>query len=63
MPRAVPVSKVSQASVMPSASLASPSICQFVGCTLSSVAAAMSPIASRPSIVLMFQVNATRSRQ
>jgi hypothetical protein len=40
-----------------------PVICQQVGCTSEIVAANMARISALPSSVLMFQVNAIKSRQ
>lgn len=51
------------ASMTPSDSEASPTRAQPEGSTVSSVAATIWPMASRPSMVLMFHVKATRSRQ
>ena len=62
-PRATRVSNVNQASVTPSASLASPSSAKFEGCVSASRAASIARIAPAPSCVRMFQVKATRSRQ
>ena len=62
-PRATAVSKLNQASMTPPASVASPSTAKPEGRTSASRACSISPMAAGPSCVLMFQVNATRSRQ
>ena len=64
-PRADPVSKLIQPSSTPSLSVASSplAIAQFDGLVLASWLTSMSRTWSRPSIVLMFQVKVTRSRQ
>lgn len=63
LPRATAVSKVNQASVRPLLFAAWPVMRQFDGLTRASTLPSMAAIASLPSQVLMFQVNATRSRQ
>ena len=64
-PRPAAVSKSIQASTTPPAPAgSSPSVIfQPRGCTQGSVWSSIALIAARPSSVLMFQVNATRSRQ
>src|ERR1035438_7997656 len=65
VPRPAEVSKLIQASVMPSVSAgSSPSVtAQPVGCPRDSVASSMRVISARPSKVLKFQVKEMRSRQ
>ena len=65
VPRPTAVSKSIHASVMPPASAGSspPVTRQPLGWTLASVSSSISVISWRPSKVLMFQVNAMRSRQ
>ena len=48
---------------MPSAVSGGSVVCQLLGCVCASVKSSMSRISSGPSTVLMFHVNATRSRQ
>ncbi len=62
-PRATLVSNVNQPSTAFSVSLASPVGVKETGDTDSSCAFSIAAIAARPSIVAMFHVNATRSRQ
>jgi hypothetical protein len=62
-PRATRVSKVNQASTMPSASVASPSRAKWDAAVSAARAASMSAMAAGPSWVRTFQVKATRSRQ
>jgi hypothetical protein len=62
MPRPSAVSKVNQASPP----LSTPwyeMILKLAGCATASVAASIAWISAVPSLVRMFQVNATRSRQ
>ena len=62
-PRPVSVSNSIQASAMPSASVGGSVVRQPRGFVCASVASSMSLTPSRPSTVLMFHVNETRSRQ
>ena len=62
-PHADDVSKLNQASTVPSSEVASPAICHAVGLVVASVAFSMSRIAAWPSMVLTFQVKVKRSRQ
>src|SRR5262249_29329170 len=63
LPRPVAVSKPIHAVVIPSAVSGGSVACHPLGCVLSSVKSSIRLISSGPSNVLMFQVNATRSRQ
>jgi len=63
MPRDSAVSNLNQASTAPSTSAAPSTNDQALGRIFSAVAPSIAPISSAPSIVLMFQVNETRSRQ
>ena len=62
-PRDTWVSKVNHASVTPPSTFASPSIFQLDGFASPSVAFSIASISARPSKVLIFHVNDTKSRQ
>jgi hypothetical protein len=62
MPRDSAVSNLKQASTAPSTSVASSTNDQQLG-RIRAAVSSIAPIAAAPSIVLMFQVNETRSRQ